>query len=58
MSATINAEEFAHYFRRQVAGQVISAPILKVNKLSQYTKTIFYLDQISVFRGEVSKINK
>ncbi|KAH1007345.1 hypothetical protein HUJ04_004591 [Dendroctonus ponderosae] len=57
MSATINAEDFAHYFRRQVAGQIISAPILKVNKPSQYTKTVFYLDQISVFRGEMAKFD-
>ncbi|XP_066262393.1 probable ATP-dependent RNA helicase spindle-E [Euwallacea similis] len=47
MSATINADEFAFYFRKHAVGHLISAPIIKVNKISQYSKVIFYLDQMS-----------
>lgn len=54
MSATINAEEFAWYFRKQSESLSIGAPIIKVDKVSQFTKTIFYLNQISSIQRNVS----
>ncbi|KAL1512681.1 hypothetical protein ABEB36_002237 [Hypothenemus hampei] len=55
MSATINASEFAYYFRKRIANQAIPAPIIKVGKSSPYSSTIFYLDQICAmsFSGPV-----
>ncbi|CAG9820352.1 unnamed protein product [Phaedon cochleariae] len=44
MSATIEAEQFAHYFRCQS----YAAPIIYVNKENFYTKTTFYLEDIDV----------
>ncbi|XP_030761090.1 probable ATP-dependent RNA helicase spindle-E [Sitophilus oryzae] len=46
MSATMNSDEFAHYFRKQSSGKTIPAPIIKVDTNSQYKKTIFPLDLI------------
>lgn len=54
MSATINAEEFAWYFRKPSESLSIGAPIIKVDKVSQFTKTIFYLNQISSIQRNVS----
>ncbi|KAJ8936602.1 hypothetical protein NQ314_012217 [Rhamnusium bicolor] len=45
MSATIEAEEFAHYFRCQNLTTSLPAPIIYVNKKSCYTKTVFYIEQ-------------
>ncbi|KAG5889433.1 hypothetical protein JTB14_032766 [Gonioctena quinquepunctata] len=47
MSATIEAEEFAHYFRSQSMNTSLPAPIIYVNKQSVYTKTTFYLENLT-----------
>lgn len=46
MSATIEAEDFAHYFRSYITGEPVPAPIIYVNKQSTYTKTTFYLESL------------
>ncbi|XP_060520924.1 probable ATP-dependent RNA helicase spindle-E [Cylas formicarius] len=57
MSATIKADEFAYYFRRQTFGQTIRAPIISINKESPYTKTIFYLEQIDKISQNMPKLD-
>ncbi|KAF7278535.1 hypothetical protein GWI33_008239 [Rhynchophorus ferrugineus] len=46
MSATINAEDFAFYFRKIISNKPISAPVIKVDQVSRFRKSIFYLDDI------------
>ncbi|RZC32600.1 ATP-dependent RNA helicase spindle-E [Asbolus verrucosus] len=50
MSATMEAQEFAHYFRsfpRNNPQQYLLAPILHVNKESEYTTSIYYNEQFT-----------
>ncbi|KAJ8973120.1 hypothetical protein NQ317_011048 [Molorchus minor] len=47
MSATIDAEEFSHYFRSQSLTMSLPASIVYVNKKSTFTKTIFYMEQLT-----------
>ncbi|CAG9770070.1 unnamed protein product [Ceutorhynchus assimilis] len=49
MSATIDADQFAYYFRKKVDTETIPAPIINIDEVSQYGKTIFYWDQYSAF---------
>lgn len=46
MSATIEAEEFAYYFRSHNMNAALPAPIIYVNKQNSYTKTTYYLDNL------------
>lgn len=47
MSATFDADEFAYYFRTQtLENVVIPAPIIQVNKKSNFSSVVFYLDNI------------
>lgn len=54
MSATIEAEEFAYYFRCQNFNTSLPAPIIYVNKKSTYTKTTFYMEQLTVARNSTT----
>ncbi|XP_074032862.1 tudor domain containing 9 protein spindle E isoform X2 [Leptinotarsa decemlineata] len=47
MSATIEAEEFAYYFRCQNLNTSLPAPIIYVNKQNLFVKTTFYLENLS-----------
>ncbi|KAJ8924323.1 hypothetical protein NQ315_007116 [Exocentrus adspersus] len=47
MSATIEAHEFANYFRSQNFTTPLPAPIIYVDKKSTYSKTVFYMEQLS-----------
>lgn len=48
MSATINADEFAYYFRTYtVQHQTILAPIIQVDKRSKFSNTIFFVENLS-----------
>nr|CAH7759338.1 unnamed protein product [Callosobruchus chinensis] len=46
MSATIEAQEFAHYFRSQGPNISISAPIIQVSKQGSFKKHYFYLEHL------------
>ncbi|XP_057664799.1 probable ATP-dependent RNA helicase spindle-E [Diorhabda carinulata] len=46
MSATIEAEDFAYYFRSYIEGEAVPAPIIYVTKQNTYTKTTFYLESL------------
>lgn len=46
MSATIDAEEFAYYFRSQYRGSDIPAPIIHIRERSTYSLTTYYLDHL------------
>lgn len=51
MSATIEAEEFAHYFRCQNFNTSLPAPIIYVDEKSTYTKTTFYMEHLTMARN-------
>lgn len=47
MSATIDAEEFAYYFRTQTLKNTpIPAPIIQVDKKGNFTNTVFFMDNL------------
>ncbi|XP_050300294.1 probable ATP-dependent RNA helicase spindle-E [Anthonomus grandis grandis] len=52
MSATINASDFAFYFRKRIAQQSIPAHIVTVTKPSLYTTKLYYLDQMAPIKPE------
>lgn len=58
MSATIEAKEFAHYFRCENYNTSIPAPIIYVDKKSAYTKTVFYMEQLTVaIKSTTTEVN-
>ena len=48
MSATLNAEQFAEYFRGIYYGNIRPAPILKLEAPLSFEVEIFYLDDLSI----------
>ncbi|XP_044744588.1 probable ATP-dependent RNA helicase spindle-E [Coccinella septempunctata] len=46
MSATIDADEFAYYFRTQYRGSDMPAPIIPIREKNAYGLTIYYLDHL------------
>lgn len=53
MSATIDADEFSRYFRIRHENCNTLAPIIKVDKLSQYKKSFFYLEQLQAITDNI-----
>lgn len=48
MSATLNAEQFAEYFRGIYYGDIRPAPVLKLEAPLRFEVEIFYLDDLSI----------
>lgn len=46
MSATIDADEFAYYFRSRYRGSDMPAPTIHIREKNAYGLTIYYLDQL------------
>ncbi|KAK9877509.1 hypothetical protein WA026_018618 [Henosepilachna vigintioctopunctata] len=46
MSATINTEDFAHYFRYQYKGDDFQAPVVYINEPNQFAITKYFLDNL------------
>ncbi|KAL3288338.1 hypothetical protein HHI36_002786 [Cryptolaemus montrouzieri] len=46
MSATIDAEEFAHYFRSQYKGNDMNAPIVHIKEPNKFVITKYYMDSL------------
>lgn len=56
MSATIDPSHFARYFPLPIGNILSPAPILEVEKDTNYTITHFYIEQLSKLAlGNVSK---
>lgn len=45
MSATIDTDEFAEYFKNYSQTEIIPAPIIKINKPNIYRTLIYYTEQ-------------